>query len=375
MELRRGPPAASPVDIIQWVTTRPMSRAAALAALAIVLAAGTGTPGPAPAAQTAGAADRLAFLEISAEQRRRLLQGEVVPYPVDEHSDRELAVGLALLVAAPLSDLAQYLESGQLIAQDATISSFGIIGGEGKPDGLSGARFGRGEQDEAKSLLDATPGYRFNLAPPEFEAFRALRASAPPAGAVVQAVSDEYRSLLSQRWRAYQQGGLGAIAPYARGGGVVTDPANDLRMAVSDADRLRPYEPELAAALMRYPDGSMPRAINRGYWVKRQIQRRPAISLLHQMVVSGPDLVVHVERYVYVGHSYNDAQIITGAVGTEAGTVLFATSRFSTDEVLGMGNQLKRAVGRSQLRDEMRKRLEAVRASFNRPPPRETQSP
>jgi hypothetical protein len=344
-----------------------VARAAAVAALAIGLASGAAAPGLTPAAQTSGADDRLSFLEISDEQRRRLFQGDVVPYSVNEHSDRELAVGLVILVLVPLSQLAQYLESGQLIAQDSTISGYGVIAGGAKPDALSGVRFGRGEQDEAQSLLDATPGYRFNLALSEIEALRAVRRSAP-SGSVAQAVSDEYRNLLSQRWQAYQRGGLGAIAPYARGGGVVTDPANDLRMAVSDAERLRRYEPDLPTALLRYPDGSMPRTVNRGYWIKRQIQRRPAISLLHQMVVSGPDLVVHVERYVYVGHSYNDAQIITGAMGSEAGTVVFATSRFSTDEVLGMGNQLKRAVGRSQLKDEMRKRLEDVRASFNRPP-------
>jgi len=84
------------------------------------------------------------------------------------------------------------------------------------------------------------------------------------------------------------------------------------------------------------------------------------------MVMTGPDLVVHVERYFYVGHSYNAAQIITGAFTYQEGTVLFATSRFSTDEVLGLGNQLKRTVGRSQLRDEMRKRLEGVASRSGR---------
>ena len=47
--------------------------------------------------------------------------------------------------------------------------------------------------------------------------------------------------------------------------------------------------------------------------------------------------------------------------------MVFSTSRFSTDEVLGVGNQLKRSIGRGQLRDEMRKRLEGIRASLTRP--------
>jgi hypothetical protein len=37
--------------------------------------------------------------------------------------------------------------------------------------------------------------------------------------------------------------------------------------------------------------------------------------------------------------------------------------------VLGLGSQLKRSVGRLQLRDEMRKQLEGVRLSFRAVPP------
>ena len=55
--------------------------------------------------------------------------------------------------------------------------------------------------------------------------------------------------------------------------------------------------------------------------------------------------------------------------------MLFATIRFSTDEVLGIGNQLKRSVGRTQLRDEMRKRLQSVRTGLSRAPTPPPQTP
>jgi hypothetical protein len=153
----------------------------------------------------------------------------------------------------------------------------------------------------------------------------------------------------------------------------VTDPAGELRRAASDADGLGPYGPEVEQALLRYPAAQLAHVVNRCYWVKRQVQGRPTMSLLHQMVVTSPDIAIHVERYFYVSHSYNAAQIITVAVPYQDGAVVLATSRFSTDEVLGMGNQLKRAIGRNQLRDEMRKRLQAVRASL--PPVRSVESP
>jgi hypothetical protein len=80
---------------------------------------------------------------------------------------------------------------------------------------------------------------------------------------------------------------------------------------------------------------------------------------------SGP--VLHVERYYYSGHSFNATEILTGALALPDGTLVFSTSRTSTDEVLGMGNQFKRTIGRSQMRDEIRARLDRLRASFGRP--------
>ena len=354
-----------------------IARAVRIAAITIGLAAGAPGLELSALAQTAAPADPFSLYPMSSGEQRRLYQGDVIPYNVTEHSDRELAVGLTIFVPAPLARVVEYLDTGQVIAQDGTISSYAVIPDPPRPDALSGVRFTRGEQDEAESLLDASPGYRFNLALAEIEVMRALRGSLARgrgAAAVTDSVSTEYRSVLSQRWQAYRRAGLDAIAPYARGGGV-TDPAADLRLAVSDANPLRPYEPELGEALLRFPAAPLPRVTNRYYWIKRQVQRRPAFTLLHQMVVVGPRSAVHVERYFYVGHSYNDAQIITAAFAAEAGTVIFTTSRFSTDEVLGMGSQLKRTVGRSQLKDEMRKRLEGLRASLTTRPPTAPQSP
>jgi hypothetical protein len=332
-------------------------------------------PGVARAADPALAAEALERLQISADQRRRLLRNEVVSYAVSEGSERQLAVGLAIFVMAPLAQVAEYLASGELIAHDATISAHGLVADPAKPQSWPAARFSRSERDEAESLLEAAPGTRFNLSDAEIGALRALRASPARSGeAPAEQVADEYRKLLRDRCEAYQRGGLAAIPPYARGGGAVTDPAAELRLAISDVERVARYGRELRDALAHYPTAQPPAVVNRVYWIKRRVQRRPQLSLLHQMVLADPDVVVHVERYFYVSHSYNAAQIITGAFAHQEGAVVFSTSRFSTDEVLGLGNQLKRSVGRSQLRDEMRKRLEAVGLSLSRPvsPPPQT---
>jgi len=326
-------------------------------------------PGVAPAAEPSVVNEVQDLLQISAADRRRLARGEVISYPVTEHSERELAVGLAMLVPAPLGQVADYLASGQLIAQDASISEFGGVPDENSSGALVGTRFTSGERVEAESFLEASPGTRFNLSLDEIEALRALRDSAASSGrtGAVEKASDAYRRLLHQRLQAYRQAGLAAIAPYARAGGAVRDPSIDLRLAAADAERLARYGRAVHEALLRYPADQPSRVVSHFYWIKRRVQRRPHLSLLHRMIGPGPGLLIHVERYFYVGHSFNATEILTGALGHPDGTLVFCMSRVSTDEILGMGNQLKRTVGRSEVRDEMRTRLDKLRASLSRP--------
>jgi hypothetical protein len=343
-------------------------------ALAVLIGlGGVSIAGGARAADTATAEEAFERLQIGPEQRRSMLRGDVISYTVSERGERELAVGLAVFIPAGLAPITEYLVGGELLARDATIAAHGLISDPTNPGTFPGIEYTRRERQEAEGLLEAAPGTRFNLAPAELETFRSLRATPAGSGSgPLEKVTDEYRKLFRDRTQAYQRGGLAAILPYARGGDAVTDPAAELRLALPDAEHVARYGRQLRDALSRYPAAQPPNALQRFYWIKRRVQRRPDLSLLHQMVIADPELVVHVERYFYVGHSYNAAQIITGAFAYQEGAVLFATSRFSTDEVLGIGNQLKRSIGRAQLRDEMRKRLEGVRTWLSRaaaPPP------
>jgi len=77
--------------------------------------------------------------------------------------------------------------------------------------------------------------------------------------------------------------------------------------------------------------------------------------------------VLHVERHVYVGHSYNWSQTVVGAVTNPQGAFVISTARVSTDQVAGMGGEVKRAMGRRQLRGEFTRRLERLRTAVQQP--------
>ena len=326
----------------------------------------------APASEGSVAIDVQDSLQIPLEQRRRVARGEVVSFPVTENSEREIAAGLALSLPAPATQLAQYLSSGQLIARDATIVDFGLVPSDA-PSPLVGPAFSSSDRDEATSLLDASPGTRFNLSTAEIESLRSARSGS--GRDTLDLASGAFRRLLSERVQSYRQSGLGAIAPYARAGGAVSDPAVELRLAIADTERIGRPGAEVHQALLHYPADQPAQVTSQLYWAKRRVQRRPHLSLLHRMVTSGAGSTVHLERYFYSEHSFNSMVILTAAFPLQEGTLLLASTRVSTDEILGVGSQLKRTVARGQMRDEMRTRLERVRLSLSRPQPPGAESP
>jgi hypothetical protein len=134
--------------------------------------------------------------------------------------------------------------------------------------------------------------------------------------------------------------------------------------------------PRLADALLRFPAEQSATAISHFYWVKRQVQGRATPILIHHLAEVTPQLAVYVERHVYVGHSYNASQILSGALPFEDGVLVFSSNRVSTDQVAGFGGDMKRAIGRRQLRGEIVKRFDRIRTALARlAPPSRTESP
>jgi hypothetical protein len=87
------------------------------------------------------------------------------------------------------------------------------------------------------------------------------------------------------------------------------------------------------------------------------------------MVEVRPELALHIERHFFAAHSYNSSQTLTGAFPWGSGTLLFALSRVSTDLVTGLGGDVKRAIGRRQLRGDLSGRLDRLRGAVTRIPP------
>jgi hypothetical protein len=183
---------------------------------------------------------------------------------------------------------------------------------------------------------------------------------------VLDAATAQWRALLLRRAQAFQARGLDGVAPYARRT-LPNDPAAILRAAAGDARILAGAAPRLGEALLRFPAEQSPSAVSQIYWMKRQVQGRPVPLVMQHLVDVTPTAAYYVERHFYAGQTYVTSQILCAAVPFEDGVIVLSSNRVSTDQVTGLGGEMKRIIGRRQLRGEITKRFERIRAGLTRP--------
>jgi hypothetical protein len=346
-----------------------LARAAALAGLLVI-----------PAVCLAADTDEGQSLDIrrlTPDQRRRLLAGETVIYSVPEATEVELGAGVAMYLPVSLARVAEILTSSEMVLRDSGITASGPIPVDATPITLRGFTLGGGDIGEAQEVLEATPGARFNLSAAEIEAFHAARANVRPNDrrSVLEAAAGQWRVVLLQRAQAFRARGLEGVAPYARRGGPV-DPAALLRTAAGDARVAADVAPRLDAELLGYPAGQSPTAASHFYWVRRQVQSRPDPIVIHHLTDVTGTRALYVEQHIYVGHTYNASQTLCVAVPYEDGVVILSSNRVATEQITGLGSDMKKLIGRRQLRGEILKRFDRLRAALAPPaPPEHVESP
>jgi hypothetical protein len=292
-------------------------------------------------------------------------RGEIISYDVPEPTEKTLTAGLAMYVEAPPGRLVAAVRSGALLAGDPEVIATGTFLPADGPDALDRFEFGPSDIEEAEALSEVEPGPEFNFSEAEIEGFKALgrtlaRASEPEK---LRLLSLRYREFLWQRLDSYRRNGPDAIAPYLRSGGNTVDVAAELRTFTEQSAVLRQYAPGLREALLKFPSESSSGAASTLQWVERKVEGRPTVILVHQMVQpTGGGAIVAVRDF-YVGHSFNSSQMVLGILPYRRGSLVFYSHCTSTDQVAGIGMNLKHAIGRERLRAVMFGRMERFRAS------------
>jgi hypothetical protein len=311
--------------------------------------------------------ETIAHLPFEGADLEKLLANEIVSYELEAGTDKELAIVVAMLVRAPIDRLAERVLKGDVLRASADVIEVHFLGDHPASEELfSGVGFTADESKEVAELLRDAPGSKFNLSKEEIEHLNSVAQKVKSSGSaddptVRNTINDAYRTILLERYKAFRQGGLGAVAPYDRGKKSV-DPGEELRDKIRRSTLMKERMPNFYRALLNYPDDGRDAIHNRFALIKKSVNGRPAYVLGRRMYQLEPgDYALYAYQEFYVGHSYNSLQIISGAAQVEQGTLVFYVNRTSTDQVAGFGGGVKRSIGRGMMRSAVVEQFESIR--------------
>jgi hypothetical protein len=306
-----------------------------------------------PALAEPNAAQVLTDIGLSADDKHRVMNGELVTARLAGVSERDLPVALVVfLIKVSPAALATQIMAGDLITADSAVRTYGRFGHPGSLVDLAGLTIDR---DVAQQLSRARPGEAVNLATREIAAFNALPSDAPDT------VGSQLQKMLLARYQAYRASGLAGITPYDRGPGRLTDLASDLRKASQSAVVFQKHMPAFHAVLLGYPKASEPGMQQDFRWVIYDIEGKPTYVLAHLLSAAAGAARAIVLRHYYVSTGYNGQQAVAGFLPVQEGTLAVYAGHAFTDQVTGFGGALKRGIGRRVMADKMRQLFETGR--------------
>lgn len=305
---------------------------------------------------------------ISAEQITQLEHGKIVGYEVSETSQEELAIGMAMILPVALPKIIDYIKRGNLTATESDLIASAPLANNADINSFKKFAFNDKQLDEAKAFLEAEPGDKFNLSKPEIDSLKSLQATMEDADdkTLLKAANQKYREILLQRFLAYRKSGLSGIAPYSRENGKTADPAMELRTDATNSKAWAHYFPDPQQAWLNYPTPLPLNSTEQFLWLNCMVEDRPTAILNHRVMVAGETGGIFISRQFYVGHSYNSSHVVAGGLPYKDGTLVFYSTRSSTDQVAGMGSSLKHSIGREQIKKEMIKRLQRLNKDMKR---------
>jgi hypothetical protein len=136
---------------------------------------------PALAAPTAD--DIMKALPLSDGQKQAVLNGGVVKWTTLEAGERELAVGVIMLMKGKPEKAAQLFRGAEGYKHIDAVTAHGLISGKGTEADFANMVLEPNGEKEADHYLEAEPGEDLNLDKQEIAAFQALKTQSKDGGA------------------------------------------------------------------------------------------------------------------------------------------------------------------------------------------------
>ena len=305
--------------------------------------------------------EMVADLGYTAKEQEALKDGNFVATDVKRTRDDQLVAIAAMRLPNPIDQLVDRVRRGENIRSDAAVLAFAPLTAPPVAQEWAQVAFAAEEKGEAKKLLKVRAGDDLNLSTDEI---KALQATLKDVGSddpdLVKKVSAAYGEVLLGRFKAYLEGGLEGIAPYDRGGKEI-EPEAGLKAVYDDVEPfLKKHFPAFATALAGSGPPADPDITSQHYWIKREVEGRPAFVLAHQLVDAGEDYLVLGQRQFFVGHTYESLQVVALALPFEQGSVVFYLNSAFTDKITGFFSGVAASVGQGRLKDDLKAYFETA---------------
>ena len=295
-------------------------------------------------------------LKLPPEMAAKIKSGEIVAPPVDDATDKELAVRLAMLVKASPDQLKEFITADNLMGKDPTFDASAELTGDAPK--IQGIKL---TVDEAMDYLGSEPGSDFNFHTDEYAKLKAAKKKLKDDKEAPAVAAQVLSEILVARLQAYRQAGIGAVAPYARGDGKFSEPGDELLNAMLASPVLQNAAPDAFVAFRDFPGGPSDGVLHEFFWSQQKVEDKPAFILSHRMTYPMKNGVVYLDRQYFVSRTYNSMLTGTGCGQLAEGTIIYYVNRTSTDQVAGFMQETKHNIGRKQMREELIKMFEDIR--------------
>jgi hypothetical protein len=306
--------------------------------------------------------DVLKALPLSDGQKQDVLNGKVVKLSAVEAGERELAVGIVMLMKAPPEKAAQLFRGAKSYELIESITAHGKISGKGTEADFANLVLEPNGEKEAGRYLDAEPGEKLNLDKQEIAAFQALKAQSKDGAGKQKAVEALIRKNFLARLQAYQAKGLAGVSPYERGANEKRLSGQEIRLSVDASKLLAQHYPKFMEILHNYPNADMTGVEESFVWFNLELFSRPLFVLTHRMLYKDGETYVASDRHFYASQEYNSLQAGGGVWPKDGGSLVVYLYRVSTDQVGGFGSSTKHPISRALMGPYVEELAEKIRA-------------
>jgi hypothetical protein len=266
--------------------------------------------------------------------------------PVDV---RELAAAVACLVDEPSWDvLAPFVDVIRTIP-GANLEEYTAIHAAETASAFAGVSLGPRAADELPRYRRFEEGIGVNLSADEVRTARGLSGT--------EELDTFVRSLARDRYSAYAREGLDGIKPYVRGPGWEADPRGEMLRDLNEIAYLPDLAPTLFDAWRDYPAGQKPDSRDGHFWIRADLDERPALILTHRLAMSEGAIDFVAIRHYYFSHFFDSGQAMAFVADVPEGRVLVYASRFWVDGWSGSPS-LKQKIGTKMLAKKMQRLLD-----------------